>query len=314
MSSLLIGYRDDPHVTSVASAAARCGRRCVVFDPHSLVDLVSVKVGRGQPPSATLHCGNLDSIGAIESVWFRFKPLVELPHWGPMETSASQFAQGEWRTTLRALESIFPDARWINSPTAQRAAASKITQLRWAQECGFRVPDTLISNDPREVEQFVASYPKAVYKTLEWAGFPDQTGVYTTEINVDMVKSNAAPIRRAPGIFQEFVQKDYELRVTVVGSNLFTVKINSPAAGKGAIDWRHNIFDNDMYEPGTLDATTQDGIHRFQRMSGLIYGAYDLVRAKTGEIYFLECNPAGQYLWLEEHTGVPITDAIAQLL
>jgi hypothetical protein len=47
---------------------------------------------------------------------------------------------------------------------------------------------------------------------------------------------------------------------------------------------------------------------------GLVYGAFDLRRRDDGEHVFLEVNPAGQWLYVEEVTGLPITDAVARLL
>jgi glutathione synthase/RimK-type ligase-like ATP-grasp enzyme len=48
---------------------------------------------------------------------------------------------------------------------------------------------------------------------------------------------------------------------------------------------------------------------------GLDFGAIDLAYSKdTKEYYFLEVNPAGQWLWLEEELGLPITKALVDYL
>lgn len=312
MASLLIGYRDDPHLLKVSEAAARLGLKCFLLDPHSLIDQVAITLCAQKPPHVTITSDNVLA-SDVRSVWFRFKPIVELPHWGPMQTSAAQFAQGEWRTTLRSLELFFPDALWINRPHAQVSANSKISQLINAQACGMKVPETLITNDPQEVISFIRTHGRVIYKTLEFAAFPDQTGVYTTEIDEELISKNERSIRRAPGIFQKLIDKEFELRVTVVGDAMFTARINTPSEGKGAVDWRYNIFDS-MYESWELDEATRKKIAAFQQSFGLMYGAYDLVRSPSGETFFLECNPAGQYLWLEHEASLPISESIANLL
>jgi len=43
------------------------------------------------------------------------------------------------------------------------------------------------------------------------------------------------------------------------------------------------------------------------------YGAFDFVVTPDGEWIMLECNPAGQWLWLQE-TGVPIAATLADVL
>ena len=47
---------------------------------------------------------------------------------------------------------------------------------------------------------------------------------------------------------------------------------------------------------------------------GLVYGAIDMRLTAEGEYVFLEVNPAGQWLFIEERTGQPITAAVADCL
>ncbi len=47
---------------------------------------------------------------------------------------------------------------------------------------------------------------------------------------------------------------------------------------------------------------------------GLRFGALDFLVTPDGEWYFLEINPNGQWAWIEQETGLPISDAIADAL
>ena len=47
---------------------------------------------------------------------------------------------------------------------------------------------------------------------------------------------------------------------------------------------------------------------------GLIYGAIDLRQTPAGDYVFLEVNPAGQWLFVEQRTGQPISEAISASL
>jgi hypothetical protein len=47
---------------------------------------------------------------------------------------------------------------------------------------------------------------------------------------------------------------------------------------------------------------------------GLIYGAFDFVVTFDDQWTFLECNPGGQYGWLESATDAPLTATLAELL
>ena len=43
--------------------------------------------------------------------------------------------------------------RWVSDPEATRRAENKLVQLVAAKAAGFRVPRTLVSNDPAEMNQ-----------------------------------------------------------------------------------------------------------------------------------------------------------------
>jgi hypothetical protein len=47
---------------------------------------------------------------------------------------------------------------------------------------------------------------------------------------------------------------------------------------------------------------------------GLRYAALDFVITPAREWVFLELNPAGQYGWIEDQTGAPLTEHLADLL
>jgi glutathione synthase/RimK-type ligase-like ATP-grasp enzyme len=47
---------------------------------------------------------------------------------------------------------------------------------------------------------------------------------------------------------------------------------------------------------------------------GLVYGAIDMRRTPEDEYVFLEINPAGQFLFVEQVSRQPIAAALARLL
>ena len=50
------------------------------------------------------------------------------------------------------------------------------------------------------------------------------------------------------------------------------------------------------------------------RQLGLRFGAIDLVQAADGDYVFLEINPNGQWLWIQDETGLPIAEALCTTL
>ena len=47
---------------------------------------------------------------------------------------------------------------------------------------------------------------------------------------------------------------------------------------------------------------------------GLNYGALDFIVTPDGRHVFLEVNPAGEFMWLTRHPGLPIAEALADVL
>lgn len=47
---------------------------------------------------------------------------------------------------------------------------------------------------------------------------------------------------------------------------------------------------------------------------GSRFGVLDFLVTPAGEWYFLEINPNGQWAWIEQETGLPISSAIADAL
>jgi glutathione synthase/RimK-type ligase-like ATP-grasp enzyme len=46
----------------------------------------------------------------------------------------------------------------------------------------------------------------------------------------------------------------------------------------------------------------------------LSFGAIDLIQTPSGEYVFLEVNPSGQWLWIDDMLGLGISDSIVDWL
>lgn len=309
--TIIVGRNDDPHTLAVKKELENLGRRVLCFDTFRGD---SIKINFSNKGSTICSFKNEElNQNEIKSIWYRQKPVIPLPWWSPLQNDAARFSQREWRTVLQTLQNFLPNTYWINSPEHQRRINYKPKQLELAAFVGFKFPETIITNDPIQVENFIKLYDKVIYKCFSGYIFSDQSGILTSLITLESLKGNTESISRTPGIYQEFIQKDYEARVTVVGNRCFVCHIRTPKTGLGAVDWRHSHFD-DIFEKGEIPASVITCIQRFQNLSKLNYGAYDFIISPDGQWYFLECNPAGQFLWMENTIGYKISLAIAENL
>lgn len=202
-----------------------------------------------------------------------------------------------------------PGARYVNHPWNNRAAEFKPSQLSTAQRCGFLVPDTVITNDPEEAREFVTSHPGGVvYKPL-W-NTPYRVGDQPHSVWVREV--HGAEITDAvsvcPHMFQTKVDKVFDVRVTAVGDRLFGVRIESPD-----LDWRYR---QELMTCASVEVprSVARAVATYLAELRLIYGAFDFAVTASGDWYFLECNPNGQWAWQPDVTTAAIALAIADQL
>jgi glutathione synthase/RimK-type ligase-like ATP-grasp enzyme len=124
----------------------------------------------------------------------------------------------------------------------------------------------------------------------------------------------AASLQYCPVIFQAYVAKQFELRVTVVGKQVFAAEIHSQLTNHTRYDWRRYDLSRTPHLRHELPPGIQQKCVELVERLELSYGAIDMVLTPEGQYVFLEINPNGQYLWIEEQTGLPISAALCDLL
>ena len=127
---------------------------------------------------------------------------------------------------------------WVNPSPQDRLTALKPYQLKLALELGFTIPETIFSNSSTEVRSFVREGKKFIYKQISNFMFPPSDYVFTNEISAETLEGKEHNIRAAPGIYQELIEKSAEWRITVIGDQLFSVRIDSQSLPITSLDWR----------------------------------------------------------------------------
>lgn len=246
----------------------------------------------------------------VGSVYYRRPSQFSFP--AGLSDGDAVFARSEARLGFGGVLAAL-DALWINDPMRVAAAEYKPLQLRTAARCELTVPPTLITNDAAAVKQFAAEHGPVVCKTLSSVVLSEGGRlrvVFTTRI--DPASIDPAELAATAHLFQHQVPKSREARVTMVAGEPYAVGIHA-GSPRGRVDWRAD-YNGLRYEriipPGPVIAA----MRRYLAEFGLHYGAFDFVIDPHERWHFLECNPAGQWLWLYHETGVPIPAALADAL
>jgi glutathione synthase/RimK-type ligase-like ATP-grasp enzyme len=300
----------------VRACVERRGARLYVADSFTQNNDVKVCVHFEGRESSIKIAGDGWCLGgdAVTGVWWRLKPPFDQYAIPESEREGKLFADREWRHTIEAFEFLLPNVTWMNPRAAERKIQHKPTQLLLASRFGFKIPPTVITNDATEAIQFIADVNHcAIYKPLTFFFEPPNKLLFTNQITATEIADSKDNLRVAPGIFQQRIDKRHELRVTVVGRDVHCIRIDSQATAQTALDWRTDQLGL-TYHVEDLPQAIEEKLLAFHQTLGLVYGAYDFIVTPDEQYVFLEVNPVGQWLWLEEIAGVPISESIASCL
>ncbi|MGQ0778727.1 MAG: hypothetical protein ACT4NY_30655 [Pseudonocardiales bacterium] len=204
---------------------------------------------------------------------------------------------------------------WINHPSALADCEYKPRQLSLARTIGMRTPATIVTNVPDEVRQFAADQGEIIVKSLAEpiiAEVGSQKVIWTRRVAAAEL-TDLAGVELTTHLFQKWIPKAYEIRLTVVGKRHFAVAIHAYSTAT-RVDWRTD-YNALTYEVINCPNDVAEQARSFLSVAGLTYGAFDfIVTADTEDYIFLECNAAGQWGWLAEECGLPIAEAIADEL
>jgi glutathione synthase/RimK-type ligase-like ATP-grasp enzyme len=318
MSRILIAsYAGDYHSTVVAMALRQKGHEPVLWYAPDFPTMQHGTIEIEGPAYSWSVVGEeLDERStAFDVVWFRrpSAPIVS----ADLHPGDRHIAERACAAFYRALWNLVaPDAFWVNPPSS-RNADIKPLQLIEAARVGFSIPPTLCSNDPARIRAFLDRYRgETVYKSFGPAVWETEGGVaqlFTSPVGHDDLPDDDL-LQASVGMFQRRIAKKYELRVTAIGERLFAAKLHSQQNELAREDWRR-AFKTLQLEATELPAEVSEKCIAVMKRLGLLFGCFDLIVTNDDEYVFLEVNPMGAFLWLEENDpSLLVTDAFCELL
>ncbi len=264
--------------------------------------------------------GAILSAEDIGAVWYRRPTATILPQ--ELPSIYKEFVERETQSAFKGLWSITEDESifWMDRPEILREVdGNKAFQMKAAREAGLTIPKTMITNDYSAVLRFFEECRNDMVVKV-FGGTPvhdleDKLAfIYTHKVTKDELASFAQEIGYAPAIYQEYVPKALELRVTFVQGKLFPCAIHSQDSPKTIDDWRRYDFEHVKHESYELPSRVAEQLRETMAILQINFGAIDMVVTPAGDHVFLEVNPSGQWGWIEGLTRMPISKAIAETL
>lgn len=297
---LILGDPLDPHAHYVAWALQTAGFGATFINSsHANV-----------PTSATLYIDEtVDAFTVADwsdagAVWCRrlSPPLVH-----QNSSEVDEFSVREDRRFAKWLIQIIEGAplRWINQPTAAQAAENKLVQLKVARSCGIVIPRTLVTAHPTPFRKFLAQEGVIVAKPLDTFSWTKDCGktlsAFATVLDAERgANLSDEDVAQCVTIYQERIVKVADVRMIVMGKELFAYKVIQQ--GEQHFDYRIGFYQENhlTYEAIRVPGSLQKKMIDLMALLRIDFASADFALRADGEWVFLDLNPSGQWLFVED--------------
>jgi glutathione synthase/RimK-type ligase-like ATP-grasp enzyme len=100
----------------------------------------------------------------------------------------------------------------------------------------------------------------------------------------------------------------------VVGEQVFAAEVHVASKWKQYDDLHRCSVNHGHITAFKMTESTMESCISLVKSLGLRYAAVDFIKDKDDRLIFLEANPTGDWYWIENHTKLPITKAMVDLI
>ena len=329
MKVVIVSQRQDPHVDTIILNLRKRG-----LDPHrintdDIPNLYTMEFEYQEEFSCSIK--SLDGkekidLNTVTSYWWRRPQNFKVD--STLSKQESIFAQQELSHVFNGILNC-NSAAWVSHPDFIKRASFKPEQLFSALNLGFLIPETLITQDVDKALAFFKKFDNGIiYKVLSDPllaaskiedseiinpNFSVYKATLTTLITEKEIKFIDS-IKSCPCQFQRLIHKKYDVRIVIIGKKIFGVRILSQEYKETKIDWRDYTVDL-KYLPLDIPIHVKEKCFDFIKLYNLNFSTLDFIVDEDDNYYFLENNPNGQFLFIEENCPeIHLADAMCDLL
>lgn len=317
MMILVLSYPSDRTALRGLDAIQRRGHRAVLLDLADFPQRLKLEVnfrGEGWEGRIIMDDGKEVGLSEIVAIWNR-RP----GHYQVAEKQNPIIQAWEENEATKGVGGILRSVKcfWMNPLDEERKASFKPFQLKIASQLGWITPPTLLTNTPEAVLAFFGECEgQMIYKPINGGWFPGGGKTYHMIYTSRVLKQHLEELEGVcltSHLFQRYIEKAYELRCTVIGDTVLTVRIDSQHAEASRTDWRASYKDL-KYKRYSLPPEVEEKCLSLVKRLGLAFGAIDMIVTPGGDYVFLEINASGQFEWLAQETGLPFFETVADVL
>lgn len=296
---VVIGSAGDAHVRAVVEAAELRGGKPQLLDAERLA------TSQWELRGPHLTCV-LDGHPTTGRAWIR-RLAPPASHQG-LAIGSREAAEASSRLSFLAALSSSP-IDWLTDYWTLMRAENKLVQYATAVGIGLAVPHFEVVSHPSLISTGVGN--RFIAKPLGLGEYRSSAATFAVHSNlVDRDDPRIAGLGEAPFLLQAFVEAKRHLRVVTVGASAWSAGLD--ATGR-PVDWRTEPSAHAAWRPSS-EPGVEDQALALASALGLGYSSQDWIVDVSDRAWFVDGNPAGQWLFLPREVADPVSAAIAAWL
>ncbi len=264
-------------------------------------------------------CGSKD----IKSIWYR-RTDIQVCRFGNgyfSQVGLEHYSREHIKTRTEQIKRCFHNKKCLG-----KFGCGNYNKLEFLEKCkslNIEIPKTLVTRSKSRLVSFWNDCNQQVItKSL---AFPYEYTNYTESgeiesyhlgytLPVGPTEMESLPEFFDLSIFQEKLDKQFEIRTVYLDGKTFSQAIFSQSREIAALDYRQG-YDSGMRSCNyTLPAAIEIQVQKLMLMLDLNFGSLDIVVTKDNRYVFLEVNPNGQYGAVSLSTNSNVDYEVAKFL
>lgn len=242
------------------------------------------------------------STSQISKIWWRRPQKLSADDSYSVAPHLQDYVAHEYFRLLHGIATVaeLSGVKFVNLPNAMLMANNKASQHIVASQLGFEVVEGFFTNNNKGISRnddngYIIK-PIDGSESITLTDGREMTIFTNTISRNELFPESSIYLGFEASYIQRRVYPVKEYRVTVIGNDVFAFSINNSHGDKNRVDWRREDINNISFS--RLNSFPLSNLClAYNERFGLNYSAFDFIEDDCG-IKFLECNPNGQFLFL----------------
>ncbi|HEY1045116.1 MAG TPA: grasp-with-spasm system ATP-grasp peptide maturase [Bacteroidia bacterium] len=228
----------------------------------------------------------------------------------------NEFYNLEWENISEFLHYLLKNSKILNINSHFDLASNRLINTEIAKNIGLKIPDTIISNNVVTIESFLQKHSKVITKCIYLPGLSKPVdnniasfNMGTNFFSMEDLDKCGKPFQ--PTLFQEYIEKEFEIRTFYCLGETYSMAIFSQENEKTKVDFRN--YDDSLPNrniPFKLPVEINNKIKSFMELLKYDSGSIDIIY-NHNDYYFLEINTVGQFDWVSKSCNYYLEKKIA---